>query len=63
MIHNSQKQRDLYTYPRSLVGGIIYPRGLQPEEDIYSYSTGGPDGPTAIRNFRLRGEVDMDNIH
>ena len=33
--------RYIYTYPWSLVGGMIFPQGLQPEEDIYSYSTEG----------------------
>ena len=50
----------IYTYPRRLVGGIIYPLGLQPEEDIYVYST---EGPTAIRKFGPPGEVDMNDIH
>ena len=46
-----------------LISILLYPRGLQPEEDIYSYCTDqGPDGLRAMRNVRPRGEVDMDYI-
>ena len=49
-----------YRYHRSLAGGILYctrarvqykisPRGRQPEAEIFSYSTEGPTGPSAIR--------------
>ena len=55
----------IYTYPRSIAGGIIYPRGLQPKEDMnyHSYNAESPEDPKAVRKFRLRGEVDMDYIH
>ena len=58
----------IYTHHRRLAGGTKYctrtrvqyficPRGRQPEEDIFSYSTEGPSGPSAIRFFRPRVEV------
>jgi hypothetical protein len=71
---DDMRYTDTYSYHRSLAGGTIYrtrarmryiicPRGLQPEADIFSYSTEGPEVPSAIRFFRPRGEVDMDYIH
>ena len=62
------KRDNIYTYHRRLAGGTKYctrtrvqyficPRGRQPEEDIFSYSTEGPSGPSAIRFFRPRVEV------
>ena len=53
-------QANIYRYHRSLAGGILYctrarvqyiisPRGRQPEAEIFSYSTEGPTGPSAIR--------------
>ena len=54
---------NIYRYHRSLAGGILYctragvqyiksPRGRQPEAEIFSYSTDGPKGPSAIRFYR-----------
>ena len=65
---------NIYRYHRSLEGGTKYctrvrvqyfisPRGRQPEAEIFSYSTEGPTGPSAIRLFRPRGEDDIVYIH
>ena len=65
---------DIYRYHRSLEGSTKYctrvrvqyfisPRGRQPEAEIFSYSTEGPTGPSAIRLFRPRGEDDIVYIH
>ena len=53
---------DVYTYPQSLMGEIIYPRGRQPEKDIsyISFNTEGQEGTRVIRKFRPQGEVDMN---
>ena len=70
----AQSVRDKYRYHRSLEGGTKYctrvrvqyfisPRGRQPEAEIFSYSTEGPTGPSAIRLFRPRGEDDIVYIH
>ena len=65
---------NIYRYHRSLEGSTKYctrvrvqyfisPRGRQPEAEIFSYSTEGPTGPSAIRLFRPRGEDDIVYIH
>ena len=51
---------DVYTYPQSLMGEIIYPRGRQAEKDISSFNTEGQEGTRVIRKFRPQGEVDMN---
>ena len=58
-ILNSQNlQMVIHEYPWGLAGSL-----MNPEENIYSFSTKGPDGPRVIRMLRPRGKVDMDYIY